>query len=72
MPRPTNDKEASVSTAHDRASVTWTMMMGAMFGSTCRNRIRGVVNPRTREARMKSASRSDSTGPRETRMKMGT
>ena len=47
-------------------------MMGAMFGSTCRNRMRGVVNPSTREARMKSASRSDSTGPRDTRMKMGT
>ena len=34
--------------------------------------MRGVVNPSTRDARMKSASRSDSTGPRDTRMKMGT
>ena len=72
MPRPRKLSDASVSTAHDSASVTWTMMTDEMLGSTCRNRMRGVLNPSTRDARTKSASRRASTGPRATRMKMGT
>ena len=72
VPRPRKLSDASVSTAHDSASATWTMITDEMFGRMCRNRMRGVLKPSTRDARTKSASRSASTGPRATRMKMGT
>ncbi len=39
VPSPRKLSEASVSTAQDSESVTCTMMIDVMFGSTCRNMV---------------------------------
>src|SRR5690606_31540138 len=71
VPSPRKLSDASVSTAQDRDRVTWTMTIAVMLGSTWRRRIRDVGNPRTVPARTNSASRSERTGPRVTRTKIG-
>lgn len=72
VPRPRKLSDASVSTAHDSDSVTCTMMIDVMLGSTCRNIVAMRPCPVLLAALTYSTSRSDSTGPRVTRMKIGT
>ena len=61
-----------MSTAHDSDSVTWMITIGATLGSTWRNITSARRWPVEVAARTNSTSRSDSTGPRATRVKIGT
>ena len=72
VPSPRNDSDASVSTAHESESAVWTMTRPPMLGSTCRAIVTHGFWPVLTAARTKSCSRSESTGPRATRKKIGT